>query len=129
MDLNLKDKVAFVTGAGMGIAKAIALALAEEGAHISFMEIEGELLEQSRKEIESTGAKAKAILGSVTKLDDVRRAVQSTVEAFGKIDILINSAGASPGGDVLSISHEDWEHAFDVKFWATSDVPNRLCRI
>lgn len=116
MELNLNGKVAFITGAGMGIAKAIALALAKEGVNISFMEFNKEALEESRKEILPLGVKVQAILGTVTEVEDVKRAVKSTVDAFGRIDILVNSAGSSPGGDVLPISHEDWAHAFDVKF-------------
>jgi 3-oxoacyl-[acyl-carrier protein] reductase len=116
MDLNLDGKVAFITGAGMGIARAIALALAKEGVGISFMEFSEDALEEGRREIEATGVKVLASLGSVTEVADVKRAVRETVEAFGRVDILVNSAGSSPGGDVLPISHEDWSRAFDVKF-------------
>lgn len=116
MELNLRGKVAFVTGAGMGIAKAIALALAKEGVDISFMEFNKGALEESRREIQIIGAKVLATLGSVTKVEDVKNAVKSTIDTFGRIDILVNSAGSSPAGNVLSISHEDWAHAFDVKF-------------
>jgi NAD(P)-dependent dehydrogenase (short-subunit alcohol dehydrogenase family) len=116
MELNLKGKVAFITGAGMGIAKAIAIALASEGVDISFMEFSKEFLEESRREFEKIGVMALATLGSVTKVEDVRDAVKSTIDMFGRIDILVNSAGSSPAGDVLSITHDDWAHAFDVKF-------------
>jgi NAD(P)-dependent dehydrogenase (short-subunit alcohol dehydrogenase family) len=116
MDLNLKGKVAFITGAGMGIAKGIALAFADEGVDISFMEFNKNLLEQSSKDIKAKGVKVQAILGSTTEVADVKEAVRNTIDTFGRIDILVNSAGSSPGGDVLPISHEDWAHAFDVKF-------------
>jgi len=116
MELNLKGKIAFVTGAGMGIAKAIALALAKEGVDISCIEFNKEALEEARREIQTIGVKVVATLGSVTKVEDVKNAVNSTIDTFGRIDILVNSAGSSPAGDVLSISHEDWAHAFDVKF-------------
>lgn len=116
MDLNLNGKVAFITGAGMGIARAIALALANEGVGISFMEVDNDALVGVRSEIEATGVKVVASLGSVTQVEDVKRAVNETVEVFGRIDILVNSAGSSPGGYVLPISHEDWAGAFDVKF-------------
>jgi 3-oxoacyl-[acyl-carrier protein] reductase len=116
MELNLKGKVAFITGAGMGIAKAIALAFAKEGVNISFLEFNKELIEESGKEIEKIGVKVLATLGSVTEVEDVKKAVNSTIDTFGRINILVNSAGSSPAGDVLPISHEDWAHAFDVKF-------------
>jgi NADP-dependent 3-hydroxy acid dehydrogenase YdfG len=79
MELNLKDKVAFITGAGMGIAKAIASALAKEGTNISFMDINKEALEESRKEIQTIGVKVQTSLGSVTEVEDVKRAVDSTI--------------------------------------------------
>jgi 3-oxoacyl-[acyl-carrier protein] reductase len=116
MDLNLKGKVAFITGAGMGIAKAIALALAKEGTNISFLELNKELLDESNKEIQSKGVKTLANLGSVTEVEDIKRAVTHTIETFGHIDVLLNCAGSSPVGNVMTVSHEDWAHAFDVKF-------------
>jgi 3-oxoacyl-[acyl-carrier protein] reductase len=116
MELNLKGKVAYITGAGMGIAKAIALNLAKEGVDIAFMEIAEKPLGESRKEIESLGVRVIAYPGSVTELEDVKASVGATIASLGKIDILVNSAGSSPGGDVLPISHEDWAQAFDVKF-------------
>jgi len=116
MDLNLKNKVAFITGAGMGIAKGIALELAKEGVHISLIEVNEELLKETRGEIESAGVEVKAILGSVTKLEDIRLAVSSTIDTFGRIDILVNSAGATPAGTTTGISHHDWDQAFDIKF-------------
>lgn len=116
MDLNLKGKVAFITGAGMGIAKAIALALAKEGTDISFLEFDRGLLDKSSKEIQLTGIKVLGNLGSVTQIEDVKVAVTRTIETFGHIDILVNCAGSSPVGNVMTVSHEDWAHAFDVKF-------------
>lgn len=116
MDLNLKNKVAFITGAGMGIAKEVALEFAKEGVRISLIEVNEELLKETQLEIESVGVKVKAILGSVTKVEDIKRAVNSTIDAFGRIDILVNSAGATPAGTTSGISHQDWDQAFDIKF-------------
>jgi 3-oxoacyl-[acyl-carrier protein] reductase len=116
MDLNLKNRVAFITGAGMGIAKAIALGLVREGVRIAFMEVSEELLKETCGEIESMGGEAKGVLGSVTEVEDVRRAVSSTIDRFGRIDILVNSAGSTPAGNTVDISHDDWAQAFDVKF-------------
>jgi len=97
MDLGLKGKVALVTGAGSqkGFGKAIALTLAKEGCDVIACDIDLEGAEKTSSEIKSLGRKSIALKMDVTDVNEVNRAVQSALEKFKKIDILMNNAGAT----------------------------------
>ncbi|MBI4300184.1 MAG: SDR family oxidoreductase [Chloroflexi bacterium] len=98
MDLELLERVALVTGGSKGIGKAIALALAREGADIAICARQEEPLEAAAGDIRNqTGRKVLPIVADVSRTDEVERLVQATVAAFGRLDILINNAG-KPGG-------------------------------
>lgn len=89
---RLREKVAIVTGAGQGVGLGIARALAREGAAIVIAEINPETGPAAAREIEELGAKAVAVLCDVAKREDVGKTVQTAIEAFGGIDILVNCA-------------------------------------
>ncbi len=91
--MRLQNKVAVVTGAGSGIGEAIAKAFAREGASVTVTGRRKEALARVVADIERTGGRAVAAPGSVTVETDVRRAVDATVGAFGRIDVLVNNAG------------------------------------
>ncbi len=115
MDLLLKDKVALVTGAGsqIGYGKAIALTLAEEGCHIIAADIDLEGAKKTAAQVEALGRKALAVKVDVTKTVDVDNMVTQAIKKFGKIDILINNAGASTKEQpFMQMTEEDW--AFDI---------------
>ena len=86
----MKDKVVFITGAARGIGYEIAQAFLEEGAKVMISDINEETLE---KALENLSEKAAGIVCDVSKEEDVKRAIDATVEQFGSIDILINNAG------------------------------------
>lgn len=92
-EYGLENKVAIVTGAGRGIGKAIALALAEAGADITVAARTVEQIEQTAEEIRKLGRRALVVLADVTKRDQVQNVVEQTGSQFGKIDILVNNAG------------------------------------
>lgn len=92
-EYGLENKVAIVTGAGRGIGKAIALALAEAGADIAAAARTVEQIEQTAEEIRKLGRRALAVPADVTKRDQVQNVVEQTGSQFGKIDILVNNAG------------------------------------
>lgn len=94
---RLDGKVAFLTGAGAGIAKATAKAYVREGAQVALAEINREAGSQAQREI---GADAIFIETDVTSEDAVRRAIAATVERFGRLDVLMNCAGGSLQEDV-----------------------------
>jgi len=106
---SLKNKVAIITGGGSGIGRAIALALAEQQARVVLCGRRKERLEQAAQLIRQSGGKVLAVQADVTKPGDVERVVQATVEKFGQIDILVNSAGVHEFGETHDMSVETWE--------------------
>ncbi|MFE5815364.1 SDR family NAD(P)-dependent oxidoreductase [Streptomyces sp. NPDC056479] len=109
------DRTALVTGAGSGIGRAIALALAAEGANVVAVGRRRELLEETVALIEEAGGKALAVTADVARAADVRAAVAATVEHFGSLDVAVNNAGVFRGGAPLAeLSEEDWHTQLDV---------------
>ncbi len=107
MDLELRGKVAIVTGASRGIGKAIALALAAEGCGVAMAARGEETLRAAVAEAARAGARAEAIVADVTSAADIERMAAETESRFGRIDILVNNAGGSfPDDDA------GWEAAF-----------------
>jgi len=114
--MRLKDRVAIVTGASRGIGKAIAIALAAEGARVvvaARTEQEGGPLPgtiyKTVDAIHALGGKALAIRTDVTKEDDVMRMAERTLKEFGAIDILVNNAGIDSPGTVLDMPVKRWD--------------------
>lgn len=97
MDLELSDKAALVTGASRGMGKAIALALAHEGASVFLVARGEEDLRAAAEEARATGAKVGSLALDVATEDGARRAVDSACAAFGALDILVNNVGGSQG--------------------------------
>jgi len=91
--MNLKDKVAIVTGARRGIGEAIALKLAEGGAKVVVTDISKEDCQKVVEKIKSLGSEGLALKLDVTKEDEIKSVVKETKEKFGKVDILVNNAG------------------------------------
>jgi 3-oxoacyl-[acyl-carrier protein] reductase len=120
MELELKGKVAIVTGSGQGIGKAIAMELAKAGANVVLADIREDTTGQVRREIEGMGRQVMAVRMDVTKWQDAEMTVKKTVEKFGRIDILVNNAGISPKGKggvplrMLDIDDGLWDTVMDV---------------
>src|SRR4051794_20708912 len=92
---SLQDKTIFITGASSGIGRATALRLASHGAHIALSARNRDALEEVRAAITASGGKALVVPADVTVADDVRRAIDEAAAHFGKLDVLIASAGLS----------------------------------
>lgn len=117
MDLGLDGAVAFITGASKGIGRATAQVLSEEGCRVVITARGRELLEQTAQEIgASTGNEVVPIVGDMMVDDDVHRAIDNTVERFGRLDVLVPCAGAAPGGVFDSLSDDQWLEALNLKF-------------
>lgn len=112
--MELKDKVTVVTGAGKGIGKGIALALAKEGASIIVSDIDLESCEEVVKEIEALDGKGLAVKCDVSNKAEVDTMVQATMEKFGKLDILVNNAGIYPFKPFLEMTEEEWDKVLNV---------------
>src|SRR4051812_13714864 len=92
---RLDGKVAFLTGAGAGIAKATAKAFVREGAKVALIEIRREVGERAEREIRDAGGDALFVETDVTQDESVRKAVEQTVARFGRLDVIFNCAGGS----------------------------------
>ena len=119
--VDLSGKVAIVTGASRGIGRAIALALAKDGANIVVNAVSNiTKAREVAKEIESMGRKALVILVDVSQKKDVENMVNQTLERFGKIDILVNNAGiVGPTIPIQELSEEDWDRIISVDLKGT----------
>jgi len=121
---SLEGKVALVSGAGRGIGRSIALALASNGARVSLAaRTEAELL-ALQAEIEATGEEAASFPADVSSEADVVRLVQDTVQRFGQLDILINNAGIGVFGPLVETTTEQWDRVMAVN----ARGPFLLCR-
>jgi len=126
--LRLAGKVALVTGAAQGIGKAIALLLAQNGSDIVVSDINLEKAEETAKEIGGTGQRAMAIKVDVANSEEVERMVQTILERFGHIDILINNAGIARDKLILRMTEEDWDAVLDVNLKGTFNCTKAIVR-
>ncbi len=110
----LAGRVAIITGGGRGIGRSIANTFAHEGASIVICARTESQLEQARHEIEQIGAECAAVIADVSKEGDVTRVVETTVEAFGRLDVLINNAGITHERPFLEFDLEDWDRLWRV---------------
>ena len=112
---KLPGRVAIVTGGGRGIGRAIALRFVEEDAAVTVAGTGREHLEATVAEIHSRGGRAHAAVADVADEAAVERLIASTLEAFGRLDILVNNSGiAGPTSTVASLARPDWERTLAV---------------
>ena len=116
---DLKNKNALITGAGKGIGKAIALALAKEGVNIILVARTQEEIDSVAAKIRSLRVKALAITADVADINSVNSAVEKALAEFGTIDILINNAGIAAFGKFLELEPTDWERIIQVNLMGT----------
>ncbi len=117
MDLELTDKIAFVTGASKGIGREVATRLATEGCDVVITARGAEELEKTAAGITAqTGRRVLAHAGDMSQSVDVERCVQSALEDLGRIDVLVTCAGSSPGGLLEELTDEQWMQSLNLKF-------------
>lgn len=111
----LDGKTALITGAARGIGKAIALKFASEGADIAFTDLEiNDAAEETLKEIEAYGVKAKAYASNAADFDQTHDTVQEIMAEFGHIDILVNNAGITKDGLMMRMTESQWDAVLTV---------------
>lgn len=115
---RLVGKVAFITGAGTGIGRAIALSMAREGAEVALAARRIDLLQAVAHEIEPAGS-ALALECDVTSPTSVEAALDATVQRFGCLDTIVNNAGAAIVANAEKTSDEDWHRILDVNLTGT----------
>ncbi|AKQ45344.1 3-ketoacyl-ACP reductase [Rufibacter radiotolerans] len=111
---SLKGKTALVTGAGKGIGKAVAIALAHEGVNVGLLARTKSDLEKVAAEIEKLGVETSIVTADVTNMQSVNEAVEHVQQELGFIDILINNAGTATFGKFLELEPEQWEQIIKV---------------
>lgn len=116
---DLKNKNALITGAGKGIGKAIALALAKEGVNVILVARTQEEIDIVATKARSLRVKALAITADVADINSVNTAVEKALKEFGTIDILINNAGIAAFGKFLELEPTDWERIIQVNLMGT----------
>lgn len=114
MAQSLNGKIAFITGAGKGIGRATALALAKEGVHIGLIARTEADLKKVAAEVDGHGVKSAYAIADVSNLEQVEMAVSLLTEKLGPADILINNAGIGKFGSLLEFDPEEWKSVIDV---------------
>lgn len=118
MDLELRGKVALVTGASRGIGKGTALGLAEEGCHVAICARTPEPLQAAAEELHAKNVQVLALPQDVTNATHTERIVQQCIAKFGRIDILVNNVGGNRRGPFEATSDADWETILNVNLTA-----------
>ena len=111
----LDGKTALVTGAARGIGKAISLKFASEGANVAFTDLViNEAAEQTLKELEAYGIKAKAYASNAASFEESHAVVEQILKDFGSIDILVNNAGITKDGLMMRMTEAQWDAVLTV---------------
>lgn len=123
--LDLEGKVAVVVGGSSGIGKTMAVGLAQAGADVVASARRMELVKELADEIESLGRRSLRVACDVADRDSLEKLLQACVEAFGKVDILVNAAGITKRTPTLEVSEADWNRILDTNLTGTL----RTCQV
>ena len=130
---TFKEKVAVVTGGGSGIGRAMALALAREGARVIVADLDEPAMEAVAREARGHGATALTVRTDVTDLGQVQALADRAWDAFGGVHVLCNNAGVAAWGGLEKATHRDWQWVLGVNLWGVihgieAFVPRMIAR-
>lgn len=118
--MDIKGKTAIVTGAGRGIGKAIALALGREGMNVVVASRTLKEVEQTALELSALGVRSIAVRADISVMADIDRLVNTTVEQFGSVEVLVNNAGVLMMDGIENLNQEDWDLTMAVNVRGTA---------
>ncbi len=114
---EFKDKVAVITGAASGIGLGIARRAAKEDMRLVIADIEKDALNQAEEELKSSGTDVISVVVDVSKLEDIKKLAQKTIDKFGEVHLLCNNAGVASPGFLWEGVLSDWEWVIGVNLW------------
>lgn len=116
---RLENRIALVTGGGQGIGRAIALAMAREGAALVIGDLDETNASAVKKEIEGLGSKASALHADISNEESVQALVEATLKEHGRVDVLVNNAGIFPTSPVEEMAEEEWDRVIGTNLVGT----------
>ena len=128
--MRLDDKVVLVTGAGSGIGRAIALAVAEVGADVAVSEVPQKVdaLDEVCEAVEDLEQRALPLALELPDQESIDAAVSRVIDAYGRVDVLVNNAGVNIPRDALEVTEADWDGVLDVNLKGLFFMSQRVAR-
>jgi NAD(P)-dependent dehydrogenase (short-subunit alcohol dehydrogenase family) len=136
--MRFAGQIAIITGAGRGMGRAVAMALAAEGARVVVAEVDATAGREAAGAIADAGGRALSVTADISQVDDVRALFKQTMDEFGTVDILVNNAGIGIPKPLLEYTEADWDRQLGVNlkgmFFATQEaarvmIPKRRGKI
>lgn len=125
----LENKTAFITGAGRGIGREIALTMAAQGASIIIADIDEKTMSATATDVESLGVKALSVKTNISDIDSVKAAVEKAIDEFGRIDILVNNAAIFKKASFLEMTPEQWQQTADINMTGVFNVTRSVAPV
>ena len=116
---RVQDQVAVVTGAAHGLGQAIARRLAEEGARVVLGDLDAGGLERTAADITTAGGVASTVVGDLTEEASAAQLIQTAVERYGRLDILVNNVGGSRTAKIWEMAVQDWDFVLRLNLRST----------